>query len=97
MRDKNGHFAPGNTFAAGYGAPVGNQNAKGHGPPARNINALRYGFYLHFKEGEAPENRLPRGADVLFLLKEIKKVQEHWAKFQAIAERGGIRGAKCLY
>ena len=29
MRDSNGQFGKGNTFAAGYGAPVGNQNARG--------------------------------------------------------------------
>ena len=36
MRDKNGHFALGNTFASGYGAPSGNQNAKGDGALARS-------------------------------------------------------------
>ena len=99
MRDKNGHFAPGNTLASGYGAPLGNQNAKGHGAPKRNINAMFHGIYLQFKDGEVPEDRLPPGAssDVLRMLKEAKAMQDQWAEFRAIAERAGIRVAKYPY
>ena len=99
MRDKNGHFAAGNTFARGYGPPLGNQNARGSGAPKRNINAMSHGIYLRFKDGEAPEDRLPSGADsgVLNMLKEAKKLQDHWAEFRSIADRVGIRVAKYPY
>ena len=96
MRDGNGRFMLGHTFAKGHGAPLGNQNAKGHGAPKGNINAMSHGIYLQFKDGEGPEDRLPSGAgsDVLALLKEAKKMQDHWAEFVAIAKRAGIRVAK---
>ena len=60
-RLKNGRFASGNTFAAGYGAPPGNQNARGHGAPARNINAVKTGEFMQFEEGETPYERLRGG------------------------------------
>ena len=99
MRDSNGRFMPGHTFAKGHGPPRGNQNAKGAGAPMRNINAMRHGIYLKFKDGERPENRLPPGAgsEALDMLKEAKKLHEHWAAFRAIAERAGIRVAKYPY
>ena len=65
MRDENGRFLPGNTFAAGYGAPLGNQNAKGHGAPARNINAVKTGEYMTFEEYETPYDRLRGGESEL--------------------------------
>ena len=58
MRDKNGRFLPGNTFARGHGAPLGNQNARGHGAPARNINAVMTGEFMTFKQYETPYDRL---------------------------------------
>ncbi|MXZ00005.1 hypothetical protein F4Y93_04915 [Candidatus Poribacteria bacterium] len=99
MRDKNGHFAAGNTFARGYGPPLGNQNARGSGAPMRNINAIHHGIYVKFKDGERLEDRLPPGAgsDVLDMLKEAKKLQDHWAEFRSIADRAGIRVAKYPY
>lgn len=36
---------PGNTNAAGHGAPYGNTNAVGHGAPHGNINAETHGAY----------------------------------------------------
>ena len=99
MRNKKGQFAPSNSFAKGHGAPKGNQNAKGHGAPVRNINAMSHGIYLQFKGGEGPEDRLPPGAgsDALDMLKEAKKLHDHWAAFRAIAERAGIRVPKYPY
>ncbi len=98
-RLKNGRFVSGNTFARSHGAPPGNQNARGHGAPARNVNAMRHGIYLKFKDGERPEDRLPPGAgsDALDMLKEAKKLHDHWAAFRAIAERAGIRVPKYPY
>ena len=99
MRDSNGRFMPGHGFSIGHGAPLGNQNARGHGAPARNINAMRHGIFLQFKETEGPEDRLPpgSGSDVLRMLKEVKKLHDHWAEFQAIARRAGIRVKKYPY
>ena len=57
-RLKDGRFASGNTFAKGYGAPLGNQNSRGHGAPARNINAVKTGEFMQFEEGETPYERL---------------------------------------
>ena len=77
MRDSNGRFLPGNTFAAGYGvppsnrnakghgAPLGNQNAKDHGAPSRNINAVKTGEFMQFEEGETPYERLRGGESEL--------------------------------
>ncbi len=82
MRTKKGHFAKGNTFARGHGAPKGNQNAVGHGPPVRNVNALKHGFYLRWKSGEKPIDRLPpgAGAEVLDVMIEAKKLQDFCAR-----------------
>ncbi|MCY3683975.1 MAG: hypothetical protein OXH16_21445 [Gemmatimonadetes bacterium] len=99
MRDSNGRFMTGNTFAAGYGAPVGNQNAKGHGAPKRNINAMSHGIYLQFKAGEKPEDRLPpeAGADVLGVLTGAKELQECWARASLLAAQTGVRMAQRPY
>ena len=61
MRNKNGRFLPGNTFARGHGPPLGNGNAKGSGAPMRNINAVKTGEYMQFEAGETPGQRLRGG------------------------------------
>ena len=61
MRDSNGRFLPGNTFARGYGAPLGNGNARGAGAPARNTNAVKTGEFMRFEEDEMPYDRLRGG------------------------------------
>ena len=51
MRNKKGQFAPGNSFAKGYGAL------------ARNTNAVKTGEFMRFEEGETPYERL-RGGEI---------------------------------
>ena len=41
--------------------------------------------------------RAGAGSDALDMLKEAKKLHDHWAAFRAIAERAGIRVAKYPY
>ena len=97
MRDSNGRFMTGNTFAAGYGAPVGNQNARGHGAPARNINAVKTGEFMTFEQYETPWARLRGGESELkkwavsagyLLVLARRELTETRQKFKAVSLNG---------